>query len=80
MLLAVATTACVVAWGALVVVAVVAGRQLETGSGAVTTLVVATIAAAACLLLGLLLGVRLLSLLREDLPPTRTPGRRVAGR
>ncbi|WP_445257203.1 hypothetical protein [Nocardioides aurantiacus] len=79
-LLALATTACVVAWGVLVVLAIGAGRQLESGGGAWTALVAATIGAAACLLLGLLLGVRLAAVVREDRRPARTPGRRVAGR
>ncbi|KQT94134.1 hypothetical protein ASG49_04275 [Marmoricola sp. Leaf446] len=79
-LLALGLTGCVVAWGLLVELAVGAGRQLGTGDGAWAVLVVATVAAAACLLLGLLLGVRLAALLRDDPRPPRTPGRRVSGR
>ncbi|WP_123389333.1 hypothetical protein [Nocardioides aurantiacus] len=79
-LLALAVTGCVVVWGLLVVLAVGAGRQLEAGAGAWVALVAATVGAAACLLLALLLGVRLTALLREDPHPPRTPGRRVAGR
>ena len=79
-LLALGTTGCVVAWGVLVALAVGAGRQLEAGGGAWTVLVTATVGAAACLLLGLLLSVRLVALVRDDPRPVRTPGRRVAGR
>lgn len=79
-LLALGTTACLVAWGVLVALAVGAGRQLEAGAGAWTVLVTATLGAAACLLLGLLLGVRLVAVARTDPAPPRAPGRRVAGR
>lgn len=79
-LLALGTTGCIVAWGVLVALAVGAGRQLEAGGGAWTVLVMATMGAAACLLLGLLLGVRLVTLVRDEPRPARTPGRRVAGR
>lgn len=81
LLLALAITVCVVAWGYLVWLAVDFGAAARGGeTGAWALLAIACIGAAASLFVGLLLVVRLLRslgiLAAPDTPPS-TPGRRV---
>ncbi len=83
MLLALAITGTLVAWGVLVFAAIDLGRQARSGeSTAWTFLALAAVGAAACLFVTLILLGRLLAVLRgRDVPPARpprVPGRRVA--
>lgn len=71
-----------VAWGVLVFAAIDLGGEARSGgeTAAWVFLVLATIGAAACLFVTLLLGARLLTLLqgREQPPPRPVGGRRAA--
>ena len=70
------------AWAALVYAAIAFGRAAGPGQVAPWVyLGVAAVGAALCLVVALLLGARLLSLLRGEPPaPRRTPGKRRATR
>ncbi len=81
LLLCTAVTATLIAWGFLVWSAIDFGAQARNGEGlAWVFLALATIGAAGCLFLTLILGARLAGLLRGELPPPSSPpgGRRAA--
>lgn len=82
--LALGLSAALVAWGVLVWAAIDLGREARSGaSDAWWVMGVATVGAAACLFVVLLLGARLLGILqgRESPPkPVRIPGGRRAAR
>ena len=76
-------TVALVAWGVLVVAAIDFGREARSGDGeAWTFLTLASVGAAACLFVTMILGARMLALVREreqpPAPPARVQGRRVA--
>ncbi|CUR60444.1 conserved hypothetical protein [metagenome] len=80
LVLALATTLCLVAWGYLVWAAIDFGRTARAGdSGAWIYLAVASLGAITCLFIGLLLVVRLLRALNPT-SPHPTPGGRRAKR
>ncbi|MDO7867641.1 hypothetical protein [Nocardioides jiangxiensis] len=71
---AVAVTLCVVAWGYLVWAAIDFGATARGGNGAAWFfLLLACIGAASCLFAGLMLGVRLLTVLGILAPPAGSP-------
>ncbi len=82
LVLALIVTATLVAWGVLVYAAIDFGQEARTGeSTAWWFLGVATVGAAACLFTTLLLGGRILSLVRGGEPtPSRVKGGRRAAR
>lgn len=84
LLLALGITAAVVAWGYLVYLAIDFGTTARNGDGtAWWYLALATLGAIACLFVGLMLGTRLVGLLRASAPtptPPRPPGGRRAAR
>jgi protein-S-isoprenylcysteine O-methyltransferase Ste14 len=81
MLLALLVLATLVAWGVLVYAAIDFGGDARTGeSTAWVFLVLATVGAAACLFATLLLGARMVSLVRQPPAPVRPAGGHRAAR
>ena len=79
--LALGITATLVAWGFLVWAAIGFGRQARDGqTPAWAFLALATIGATACLLVTLILGTKVLAVLRGETPHPRTAGGRRASR
>ena len=81
LVLALLITATLLAWGVLVYAAIDFGSGARTGdSTAWVFLVLATLGAAACLFVTLLLGARMATLLKEPKAPPRPRGGRRAAR
>lgn len=83
LVLSVLVTLTLVAWGVLVFAAIDFGREARSGEpDAWTFLALASVGATACLFVTMILGARLIALIRRrEAPPARTarvPGRRVA--
>jgi fatty acid desaturase len=80
LLLSLFVTVTLVAWGVLVFAAIDLGREARSGeSTAWTFLILAAVGAAACLFVTMILGGRLLAVMRgRELTPPRSP--RVPGR
>jgi nitrogen fixation/metabolism regulation signal transduction histidine kinase len=81
--LSVIVTITLVAWGVLVFAAIDFGREARSNDpDAWTFLALASVGATACLFLTMILGARLIALVRRrEVPPARTrrvPGRRAA--
>jgi RsiW-degrading membrane proteinase PrsW (M82 family) len=81
LLLALVVTATLVAWGVLVYAAIDFGAQARSGeTTAWVFLAIATVGAAACLFTTLILGGRILTLLKSESAPPRPQGGRRAAR